>query len=131
MVGLRPLSLPFTEEEHMIIGIDSLGHLWIEVHSDVGNNVSMTTRGAHSTGIHRSGLPASEYVTFSIDHTDLIKALVAMRDGRDEPAWMSVVRVHLRSKDKVAAIKEWRARTGLGLKESKDAVEELCAAEGL
>ncbi len=97
----------------MIIGIDSLGHLWIEVHSDVGNNVSMTTRGAHSTGIRRSGLPASEYVTFSIDHTDLIKALVAMRDGQEEPAWMGVY------------------RTGLGLKESKDAVEELCAAEGL
>jgi len=115
----------------MIIGIDSLGHLWIEVHSDDGRNVSVTTREAHTRGIRQSDLSAKDYATFSIDHTDLIKALVAMRDGKDEPDWMSEVRCYLMFKDKLGAIKTYTTYTGLGLKESKDAVDALCAAEGL
>jgi ribosomal protein L7/L12 len=115
----------------MIIGIDFLGHLWIEVHSDVGNIVSATTRDAHSIGIRLSELNAKHFVTFSIDHTDLIKALVAMRDKKDEPIWMEHVRDFIRDKNYVGAIKRYRAATGLGLKESKDAVDALRAAEGL
>jgi ribosomal protein L7/L12 len=70
-------------------------------------------------------------VTFSIDHTDLIKALVAMRDKKDEPAWMEKVRDFMRGKNYVEAIKHYRINTGRGLKEAKDAVDALRAAEGL
>lgn len=35
------------------------------------------------------------------------------------------VRAHLRAGDKIAAIKEFRAMTGCGLKDAKDAVEAM------
>lgn len=113
----------------MIIGIDDKNRLWIEVGND--SVIKSVTTAEADGSIRTSALPVSEYVTFGINHEDLIKALVAMRDGTAEPAWLDEVRDSLRKEDLIRAIKIWRKNTGDGLKESKDRVEELRDKEGL
>lgn len=52
------------------------------------------------------------------------------RDGIDS-ATLTVVRSELRAGRKIDAIRLYRQATGVGLKDAKDAVEELAAREGL
>lgn len=59
----------------------------------------------------------------------VVKAALAIND----PArlWLKEVDGYLHTGQKISAIKLWRAETGLGLKEAKDAVEARQAELGL
>ena len=48
------------------------------------------------------------------------------RKRREHKAMMEEVMGHINDGKKVAAIKAYRNHSGLGLKESKNAVDELC-----
>lgn len=45
--------------------------------------------------------------------------------GAQEPPWVEDVRDHLRRGDKIAAVKLYREKSGLSLKEAADEIEDL------
>lgn len=113
----------------MLIGISQSNELWIEV-SDPNDQdcLSVTTDGARAGRLRPSSLDMRNYVNYSINTYELVKALVAMRDTS---LWKDEVRAFLRKKNIVGAIKVWRTYTGCSLKEAKDEVDKLRAEEGL
>ena len=61
-------------------------------------------------------------------HPELV---VAAHNNVLRPRWMDEIDELLRAEKKINAIKLWRAETGLGLKEAKEAVERHAEELGL
>lgn len=57
--------------------------------------------------------------------------LLAILRDISKPEWEAEVIEFLRAQQKINAIKLWRNKTGVGLKDAKDAVEELQQRLGL